>query len=866
MANKRISELPTGSTPTGPELIEAVQGGVNVKITAQEIADLSAGGGGTVTSVAALTLGTTGTDLSSSVANGTTTPVITLNVPTASATNRGALSTTDWSTFNSKQAAISFGIGVQTALGVNIGSAGAVVVNGGVLGTPSSGVLTNATGYLLNNIANPTGTTTLALSTNPLIFTSAVTTGTGATSGIQYTANSLTTGHGLSVSSSSLTSGNIGKITSTSTSHQHTPASGHGLLGVTSSGANSSTGQTSIGINSIVTNTGTTSTNYGGYFSASGGTTNYSLVAAESFLLGATRFLVPGSANNYNLFIGESAGNLTGGGLQNIGIGYQSLQSFTTATRTVAVGYGAFAAMTGFTFDNTAVGHLAGNATTTGSSNAFFGKSAGAANTTGLGNTYIGNNAGAAGQTNAGNTFVGSFAGAGYTANGASTIVGGAAGRYLTTGLRVTALGTNAFGSTGVTSAQQSIAVGYNALFAANGADNIGIGTEVYSANTAGTGNIGIGSSVGDGMTAGSRNIHMGLNTMAAAAGGDDNVMIGYNQFPAGVTTASSNVALGSGITGLTSGNNNIIFGRDLTAQSGTASNTLNIQNILFGAANSATGTTLSTGNIGIGVVTPAAKLDILQTALTTSGGLPVVKLTGGAHTVLTGGTEVHDFDLAFNRTVNFNTGALTNQRSVIVRAPTYSFFAASTITNAATVSITGAPVAGTNATFTNAYALNVEAGLTNLAGGVNTTNVTSTVAGLGKSNNVNVSGATTRTTYEMLWVDVTTNSGNQDVGIFAGYTDATAQIEFIMTAVKTSDGAEAYSAKKIASFHKDGSADATLVGSVSTIHEVENAATNVPALTISMNGANVRAAYDLGGGVDTYRWTLWAKVTITQL
>lgn len=59
-------------------------------------------GTGTVTSVAALTLGTTGTDLSSSVANGTTTPVITLNVPTASATNRGALSAADWTTFNNK--------------------------------------------------------------------------------------------------------------------------------------------------------------------------------------------------------------------------------------------------------------------------------------------------------------------------------------------------------------------------------------------------------------------------------------------------------------------------------------------------------------------------------------------------------------------------------------------------------------------------------------------------------------------------------------------------------------------------------------------------------------------------------------------
>jgi hypothetical protein len=58
---------------------------------------------GTVTSVAALTIGTTGTNITSTVANGTTTPVITLNVPTASATNRGALSAADWTTFNGKQ-------------------------------------------------------------------------------------------------------------------------------------------------------------------------------------------------------------------------------------------------------------------------------------------------------------------------------------------------------------------------------------------------------------------------------------------------------------------------------------------------------------------------------------------------------------------------------------------------------------------------------------------------------------------------------------------------------------------------------------------------------------------------------------------
>jgi hypothetical protein len=63
---------------------------------------------GTVTSVAALTIGTTGTDLSSTVATGTTTPVITLQVPTASAANRGALSAADWTTFNGKAAAFTY--------------------------------------------------------------------------------------------------------------------------------------------------------------------------------------------------------------------------------------------------------------------------------------------------------------------------------------------------------------------------------------------------------------------------------------------------------------------------------------------------------------------------------------------------------------------------------------------------------------------------------------------------------------------------------------------------------------------------------------------------------------------------------------
>ena len=94
---------------------------------------------GTVTSVAALTLGTSGTDLSSTVATGTTTPVITLNVPTASATNRGALSAADWTTFNNK------GSGTVTSV---TGTAPVVSSGGNTPAISMAAATTSVNGYL----------------------------------------------------------------------------------------------------------------------------------------------------------------------------------------------------------------------------------------------------------------------------------------------------------------------------------------------------------------------------------------------------------------------------------------------------------------------------------------------------------------------------------------------------------------------------------------------------------------------------------------------------------------------------------------------------------------------------------------------
>lgn len=92
--------------------------------------------------------------------------------------------------------------------------------------------------------------------------------------------------------------------------------------------------------------------------------------------------------------------------------------------------------------------------------------------------------------------------------------------------------------------------------------------------------------------------------------------------------------------------------------------------------------------------------------------GSPVaLTLTGAAHTTLTASVESSDVFLNLNRVVQFSTGALGTQRSVRIEAAKYAFVGASTLTDAATVEISGAPVAWTNATISTACALKIAGG-----------------------------------------------------------------------------------------------------------------------------------------------------------
>jgi hypothetical protein len=139
--------------------------GTNVTITnsAGGITIASSNSGGTVTSV-------TGT--APVVSSGGTTPAI--SMAAASTSVNGYLTSTDWNTFNGKQAA------------------GSYVTVGGALGTPSSGTLTNCTFPTLNQ--NTTGTAaglsaTLAVTSGG----TGVTTSTGSGNNVLSTSPTLVT-------------------------------------------------------------------------------------------------------------------------------------------------------------------------------------------------------------------------------------------------------------------------------------------------------------------------------------------------------------------------------------------------------------------------------------------------------------------------------------------------------------------------------------------------------------------------------------------------------------------------------------------------------------------------------------------------
>lgn len=241
------------------------------------------------------------------------------NGQVASGSTKGFLTSADWTTFNAKQAALVSGTNIKTINSTSLLGSGDIAISGSVSdgdkgditvsstgavwkidpGTADQALYTNAGATAVewrNTLANPLTTdydmyywlsgalARLPKGANGQFLTTQsgalswanslsvpTTTGTGTSAGLNVVANSLTTGNAVELSSSSITTGNVLSVAATGTAAaSNTKVAGR----FATSGANGASSQSTFGGVFTNTSTGTTSTNIGGYFSASGGTTN----------------------------------------------------------------------------------------------------------------------------------------------------------------------------------------------------------------------------------------------------------------------------------------------------------------------------------------------------------------------------------------------------------------------------------------------------------------------------------------------------------------------------------------------------------------------------------------------------------------
>ena len=219
-----------------------------------------------------------------------------------------------------------------------------------------------------------------------------------------------------------------------------------------------------------------------------------------------------------------------------------------TSGREIGIGAGALDSSTGASSnENTAVGYNAGTAVTSGQASTFFGASAGSSVTTGSSNNIIGKSAGINITTTGNNNFMGSFAGYSVTgannvAIGANAMLGGWSGGSSVD--KTVAIGTDTL-SANQTSAEDTVAIGYQALYSGTSADDsVAIGATAARANTTGTQLVAIGFEALKANTTAAANIAVGYQSLKANTTGTNHTAVGKGALKT-VTTANNSTAVG---------------------------------------------------------------------------------------------------------------------------------------------------------------------------------------------------------------------------------------------------------------------------------------------------------------------------------
>lgn len=437
---------------------------------------------GTVTSVG-LTTGTSGTDINVTGSPVTGAGSFTLNIPTASATNRGALSSADWTLFNGKPAGsgaankVTFWSGTNT-LSSNSNfhwdNANERLGIGAV--SPRAKLHTYLGGGSATN--GPTGTTIIGQ--NSLAGNSSYLTLVGAynaEAGIIFT------------DESEAYKGKIGY--NNNLEYLYFNTDGSEIIRILSNGnvgIGLTTPQAKLEVNAdILVNSNTIGYGNGnldsniafGHRALINNTTGQGNVAigkwalesnttqSDNFAIGRGNLRY--STGNTNMAIGNGCMTGTVTGLQNVAIGNAALTQLTTGVQNVGIGSYAMNIITAGNY-NVAIGASSGASITTGSQNFALGSLSLQSVTTQNGNVAIGAQAQRFATGNF-NITIGNALMANTTTN-SHVSVGGLSS--LTSGLASTAVGTSSLES--VTTGSYNTALGYRTGFQGNGSNNIFIG------------------------------------------------------------------------------------------------------------------------------------------------------------------------------------------------------------------------------------------------------------------------------------------------------------------------------------------------------------------------------------------------------
>ena len=571
--------------------------------------------GGTQT----LATSTTGSDFTITASSNT----ITFNLPTASASNRGALSSADWTTFNNKISSTSLSAGT----GISYSSVTGVIAN--------TGVTSNVAGTGIS-VSGATGAVTI--SNNGVLSLQQLGGGTAQAGALTFATSSVTN-NGVTIGLN---------ITNTAGAFTFTPTRS-GTLTVAGGG----TGLTSLADGALA---------YG-----SGGTTLSTLATST-----AGKILQLDFTTGRPSWVATSTLGLITAAIQSIGPAgqLQSGPNVTFATSTSATtGLTAGITITGsgntITYAPTLSGTLNAANGGTGSttlSGILVGNGTSAVNTLTLpsflslsGSTLSLNGAlgianGGTGTTTQITNGVNYFDGTRITSNSSFTFdgsnlsipsngwyaMGGSLLAYSSSTQNSAIFGIGAGGQSATTTGGSNItAIGSMALSKNTGAFNTAIGASALRVNTSGGSNTALGYSVLSNNTTGSSNVGIGMFALNALQSGVGNTTIG-NSAMASNLTGSYNVAIGyqAGPSGAGYGNtiigsdpdsagnvgagfNNIGIGYGAAFATAGGSNQLSIGGLLYGTL-PATTTAFklpTSGALGVGTSSPFAKLSIQTNA-----------------------------------------------------------------------------------------------------------------------------------------------------------------------------------------------------------------------------------------------------------